>query len=293
MFLASYEMSGKSSWGAVDREKNIIYDKSVALGEDAPDTLRGYIALSGCGKFEKIDLSSLKDGIDINDVTLLSPIPNPLRNVFCVGKNYLDHINELSEYDIKQFSPDAELPIFFTKATTCVNSPYGDVSLHQGVTEQVDYEAELAVIIGKEGCSIKASQAYNYIFGYTVLNDFTARDLQKNHKQWLKGKSLDGYCPMGPWIATCDEIEDPQALNIASYVNGEMRQSSNTELMIFKIARLIEDLSKGMTFLPGDILATGTPSGVGAGFKPPRFLKKGDKVKVTVEAIGEIENEIV
>ena len=293
MFLASYEMAGKTSWGAVDREKNVIYDKSLIFDENAPDTLRDYIAGAGCDEFDKIDLSSLSGAIDIKHVTLLAPMPNPLRNVFCVGKNYLDHVKELSDYDIKQFSPDAELPIFFTKATTCVNAPYGDVSLHEGVTEQVDYEAELAVIIGKRGCNIKASEAYDYIFGYTVLNDFTARDLQKNHKQWLKGKSLDGYCPMGPWIATRDEISDPQALNIASYVNGEVRQSSNTELMIFKVARLIEDLSKGMTLLPGDVLATGTPSGVGAGFKPPRFLKKGDKVKVTVEAIGEIENEIV
>ena len=293
MFLASYEMAGKISWGVVERAKNIIYDKSAVFGANAADTLRDYIAAAGCDRFDTIDLSSLTGAIELKDVTLLAPMLNPLRNVFCVGKNYLDHINELSEYDIKQFSPDAELPIFFTKATTCVNAPYGKVSLHEGVTEQVDYEAELAIIIGKEGRNIKASQAYDYIFGYTVLNDFTARDLQKNHKQWLKGKSLDGYCPMGPWIVTRDEIEDPQTLSIASYVNGEMRQSSNTKLMIFKIARLIEDLSKGMTLLPGDVLATGTPSGVGAGFKPPRFLKKGDKVKVTVEAIGEIENEIV
>ncbi len=293
MFLASYEMAGRTSWGVVERGKNIIYDKSAVFGANAADTLRDYIAAAGCDRFDTIDLFSLTGAIELKDVTLLAPMPNPLRNVFCVGKNYLDHINELSEYDIKQFSPDAELPIFFTKATTCVNAPYGKVSLHEGVTEQVDYEAELAIIIGKEGRNIKASQAYDYIFGYTVLNDFTARDLQKNHKQWLKGKSLDGYCPMGPWIVTRDEIEDPQTLSIASYVNGEMRQSSNTKLMIFKIARLIEDLSKGMTLLPGDVLATGTPSGVGAGFKPPRFLKKGDKVKVTVEAIGEIENEIV
>ena len=229
----------------------------------------------------------------LSSVSLDSPIPVPARNIFCVGKNYLDHVKELSEYDVKQFSPDAELPIFFTKATTCANSPYGGVSLHEGVTSQVDYEAELAVIIGKEGINIKAEDAYEHIFGYTVLNDFTARDMQKNHKQWFKGKSLDGYCPMGPWIATRDEIPDAQGLDIASYVNGEMRQNSNTENMIFPIARLIEDLSKGMTLMPGDILATGTPSGVGMGFKPPIFLQKGDRVKIVIERIGEIENEMV
>ena len=293
MFLATFISGDKATWGAVDRENGLIYPKESLLGDEAPETLLEYIELNGCGSFDVTDLSSVGGGIRLEDVRFLAPLPAPGRNIFCVGKNYLDHVRELSTYDIKQFSPDAELPIFFTKATTCVNGPYDKVSLHEGVTGEVDYEAELAVIIGKAGANIKAEDAYNYIFGYTVLNDFTARDLQKDHKQWFKGKSLDGYCPMGPWIVTNDEVEDPQDLDIASYVNGEERQSSNTRNMIFPIARLIEDLSKGMTLLPGDVLATGTPSGVGAGFKPPKYLKKGDRVKVVVEGIGEIENEMV
>lgn len=293
MFLASFELSGEITWGVVERQKKLVYPKDYAFGAKAPDTLVEYIAQNGCGVFLAPDLESAAGGVALDEVKLLPPIPNPIRNVFCVGKNYLDHVKELSGFDASQFSPDSELPIFFTKATTCVNSPNADVSLHEGVTSQVDYEAELAVIIGKEGKNIKQKDAFDYIFGYTVLNDFTARDLQKDHKQWFKGKSLDGYCPMGPWIATRDEIENPQSLDIASYVNDQMRQSSNTNNMIFSIARLIEDLSKGMTLLPGDIIATGTPSGVGAGFHPPKFLRKGDKVKVSIQGIGEIENEIV
>ena len=293
MYLATFELNGRTDWGAVDRERKLVYPKEKVLGRSAPDSLAEYIEKTGCGSFAAPELTSLDGGIALKDVRLLAPMPNPKRNVFCVGKNYLDHVRELSTYDIKQFSPDTELPIFFTKAATCVNGPYDRVSLHRGVSAQVDYEAELAVIIGRAGINIKAKDAYEHIFGYTVLNDFTARDLQKDHKQWFKGKSLDGHCPMGPWIATRDEISDPQSLNIASYVNGEVRQNSNTGNMIFSIARLIEDLSKGMTLLPGDVLATGTPSGVGAGFNPPKFLKKGDRVKVAVEGIGGIENEMI
>ena len=293
MFLAAFELDGKPTWGAVDIERKLVYPKQKVFGGSATETVIEYIEQNSCGTFSAPDLSSLGGGIELEGVRLLAPIPKPKRNIFCVGKNYLDHVRELSEYDVKQFSPDAELPIFFTKATTCTNGPYDKVSLHEGVTTQVDYEAELAVVIGRAGINIKAEEALDYIFGYTVLNDFTARDLQKDHKQWFKGKSLDGYCPMGPWIATRGEIADPQNLGIASYVNGETRQNSNTRNMIFPIARLIEDLSKGMTLLPGDILATGTPSGVGMGFKPPKYLKKGDRVKIVVEGIGEIENEMV
>ncbi len=293
MFLATFSLNGKTTWGAVDKKTNLIYPIEKILGKDAPRTLLDYITQMCSAPAKKPDFENLTDGIPVQNVKLLAPLPNPIRNVFCVGKNYLDHVKELSSFDINQFSLENEIPIFFTKATTCINEPYGNVSMHVDVTNQVDYEAELAVIIGRVGKNIKAKDAGDYIFGYTLLNDFTARDMQKDHKQWFKGKSLDGYCPMGPWIATKNEINDPHNLDIASYVNGEMRQNSNTKNMIFQIGRLIEDLSKGMTLLPGDILATGTPSGVGAGFNPPKFLKKGDKVKVVVEGIGEIENKMV
>ena len=287
MRYMTYEKDGKINWGSVDCDKGMVYPKDE-LFENAPETLTEFVICGGMSSNKE----GLTEGIDINDVEILSPIM-PHRNVFCIGKNYLDHVKELSEFGTGQFSPDADLPIFFTKTTTCINTPYGGVPLHENVTSQVDYEAELAVVIGKEGINIKAENAYEHIFGYTVLNDFTARDIQKAHKQWFKGKSLDGYCPIGPWIVTHDEVRDPQKLDISSYVNGEMRQSSNTKNMIFPIAQLIEDLSKGITLLPGDIIATGTPKGVGAGFKPPKFLKRGDVVKVVIEQIGEIENTIV
>ena len=293
MFLATFKYKNKVLWGAADMKRRVFCPMKNILVKSSPKTLAQYIEKNGCDSFQTLDFNGMEDAISFNEAELMAPIPHPVRNVFCVGKNYLDHVKELSDFDTKQFSQDAELPIFFTKSTTCVNSPYGDVPMHENVTSQVDYEAELAVIIGKKGVNIKECEAFDYVFGYTVLNDFTARDLQKDHKQWLKGKSLDGYCPMGPWIVTRDEIGDPHSLEISSYVNDEERQNSNTANMIFSIPTLIAQLSKGMTLLPGDILATGTPSGVGAGFKPPRFLKKGDVVKVRVEAIGEIENRMV
>ena len=222
-------------------------------------------------------------------VKLLAPIYNPKRNIFCVGKNYSEHIRELDPDERKKVN-DAGYPAFFTKATNTVTGPYDSIPLHENLTAEVDYEAELGVIIGKRCSDIKAENAYDYVFGYTIINDVTARDLQKKHLQWFKGKSLDGFCPMGPWIVTKDEIEDPMNLNITCRVNGELRQNSNTCNMIESISSLISNLSKGLTLEPGDILATGTPSGVGMGFNPPKFLKKGDVVRIEIEKIGYIEN---
>jgi 2-keto-4-pentenoate hydratase/2-oxohepta-3-ene-1,7-dioic acid hydratase in catechol pathway len=174
-----------------------------------------------------------------------------------------------------------------------VNGPYSDVPAHEGVTAALDYEGELGVVISKKGIDIPVGDAGRYIFGYTVINDVTARDLQQNHMQWYKGKSLDGFCPSGPWIVTSDEIPDAGGLAIRTTVNGEIRQDSNTSKMIFGIPELISQLSQGHTLLPGDILATGTPSGVGMGYEPPRFLKKGDTMTVEIEKIGLIRNRIV
>lgn len=291
MFLASYKFKGNIKWGLVDVNEHLIFPSESAI-KSTPDSLLDFIKDIGCDAYEYPDLFSLSDYISIKQVEILAPIPIPFRNIYCVGKNYIDHIKELENYDPKQFTQHEEKPIFFTKCTTSMNAPYNSIPLHEGITNEIDYEAELAVIIGKEGINIKNDDAYDYIFGYSILNDVTARDLQKSHKQWLKGKSLDGFCPMGPWIVTKDEIASPQNLNIKSYVNGEIRQNSNTKNMIFTIAALIESLSCGITLLPGDILATGTPSGVGLGMKPPQFLKKGDSVKVVIENIGEIKNTI-
>ena len=230
------------------------------------------------------------DSIDINDITPLAPVL-PTKNILCIGKNYYDHIVEFdgSSEDIARIK---ENPIFFSKALSSIIGPDETISLHENATSEVDYEGELAVIIGKQCLNVSSEDALDYVYGYTCLNDVTARDLQRTHQQWMKGKSLDTHCPIGPWIVTKDEIKDPQNLTIQSIVNGELRQDANTSLMIHTIPSQIQVLSKGMTLNPGDIIATGTPKGVGMGFKPPKFLKVGDKVEVKIEGIGSLINSV-
>jgi len=225
--------------------------------------------------------------IPMEKVKFLAPIPRPRKNIFCVGKNYVEHAIEMgSKEDIPKHV------MVFTKAPTTVIGHLNDVLEHKEVTEQLDYEGELAVVIGKRGKGIEKEKALDYIFGYTILNDITARDLQKKHKQFFIGKSLDTSAPMGPWIVTSDSITDPNSLNITTTVNGEVRQQSNTTHFIFPIEEVISVLSKGMTLEPGDIIATGTPAGVGKGFNPPRFLKAGDTIEISVEGIGTLINKV-
>jgi 2-keto-4-pentenoate hydratase/2-oxohepta-3-ene-1,7-dioic acid hydratase in catechol pathway len=285
MFLISYEYDGSQSWGVADPVKKKVYPANEIFVENVPDTLLKFIQEEG-----SIESGPYPErGINMDQVKLLAPIPNPARNIFCVGKNYLEHIIEIAKKDNTEQKP-MEHPAFFSKATNTVIGPFDRIPSHEGITEQLDYEAELAVVIGKKGVNIPIEEAMQYVFGYTVLNDVTARDLQTNHLQWLKGKSLDGFCPMGPWIITKDEIPEPVEINISTRVNGEIRQESNTRHMIFDVPTLISILSQGMTLEPGDILATGTPSGVGKGFVPPKYLRKGDVVRVEIEKIGYIEN---
>ncbi|HEV2660108.1 MAG TPA: fumarylacetoacetate hydrolase family protein [Ktedonobacteraceae bacterium] len=228
----------------------------------------------------------------LDEVQLAAPIPQPRKNVLCLAVNYSEHARETAH--IRGQSGDApQVPIFFTKATTTINSPYGEIVIDPAVSSEIDWEVELAVIIGKQGKNIRAEDALSHVFGYTVLNDVTARDLQMRHKQFFKGKSLDGSCPMGPWIVTADEIADPQNLALRLRVNGETKQDSNTSMMIFPISQCIAVLSAGMTLEPGDIIATGTPSGVGFSRTPPEFLKPGDVVEAEVEHIGVIKNTVV
>ncbi|MGD6895949.1 fumarylacetoacetate hydrolase family protein [Bacillus infantis] len=225
--------------------------------------------------------------LPLESVKLLAPIPNPVKNILCVGKNYAEHAIEMGSKD--------DIPehiMVFTKAPTSVSGPEEEVLSHAGVTEQLDYEGELAVVIGKAGRGISEEEALSHVFGYTIINDVTARDLQAKHKQFFIGKSLDSTCPMGPWIVHKSAIENPGRLDIETKINGEVRQSSNTENFIFPIEVIISELSKGMTLEPGDIIATGTPAGVGKGFKPPRFLNPGDVMEVTVEKIGTLRNRI-
>ncbi|GHH98518.1 fumarylacetoacetate hydrolase family protein [Neobacillus kokaensis] len=225
--------------------------------------------------------------VSMDKVTVLAPIPRPAKNIFCVGKNYAEHAIELgSAADIP------EHVMVFTKAPTTVTGPNNVVLNHQTVTDQLDYEGELAVVIGKKGRGIKREEALDYVFGYTIVNDVTARDLQSRHKQFFIGKSLDTTCPMGPWIVHKSMVDNPNHLNIETKVNGEVRQSANTNQFIFPVEEIISVLSAGMTLEPGDIIATGTPAGVGKGLKPPKFLKPGDKIEITVEKIGTLVNYV-
>ncbi|GCE10160.1 fumarylacetoacetate hydrolase family protein [Tengunoibacter tsumagoiensis] len=229
---------------------------------------------------------------DLQAVTLAAPIVRPRKNIFCLAVNYVAHAQETAE--IRQRSAEAPAdPVFFTKAPTTVNAPFGSIIIDPEVSTEIDWEVELGVIIGKAGKNISAHEAMNYVFGYTVLNDVTARDLQARHKQFFKGKSLDGSCPMGPWIVTADEIADPHHLAIRLKVNNVIKQDGNTEQMIFSIPQTIEVLSRGMTLEPGDIIATGTPSGVGFSRKPAEFLRPGDLMESEIEGIGVLRNSIV
>ena len=224
---------------------------------------------------------------------LVSPIPHPRRNIICLGWNYAEHAKESSAAKDIVIDNLPEHPIVFTKATTTMNAPFADVLYDETVTCRLDWEVELGVVIGREGRHIPEAEALDYVFGYTVINDISARDLQKRHQQFFLGKSVDGTCPMGPWIVTADEIPEPQNLRLTCKVNKENKQDGNTRQMIFAVANIISALSKVMTLLPGDILATGTPSGVGFARTPPEYLKAGDMVECEIEKIGIIRNHIV
>jgi len=229
---------------------------------------------------------------NLSEVQLAAPIPRPRKNIMCLGLNYAEHAKESAEARGRTAAlPD--YPVIFTKAPTTANGPYSDIVIDPNVSEQVDWEAELAVIIGKTGKNIREEEALDYVFGYTVLNDVTARDLQAQHKQFFKGKSIDGYCPMGPWIITADEVPDPQQLPIRLRVNGVTKQEANTNMMIFSIRQTLAVLSRGMTREAGDIIATGTPSGVGFARNPPEFLKAGDVMETEIEGIGILSNTMV
>ncbi len=232
------------------------------------------------------------NGVNAADITLVAPIPKPLKNVFCVGSNYRAHVTEASRAQAKE-DKTPKLPVFFTKPPTAVVGPDAQVQLNPVVSEKMDYEVELAVIFGSTGTNISQADAIDYIFGFSIINDVTARDLQRAHGgQFLKGKGLDTTCPFGPHIITIDELPNFDNLRISLSVNGETRQDGNTRDMIFSIPRLVESLSEGLTLEPGDILATGTPSGVGYAMDPPHWLQDGDVVTCMIEGVGELTNTI-
>lgn len=286
MKLACFSQGGRRGLGLVDEPAAMVHP--VATPGDMVDLIAGFDAL-------KSGLRPNGGGLPLAEVQLLAPIPAPRRNIFCVGKNYREHAREFagSGYEagaVKGAEID-EFPAVFTKPASCVVGPAAIVPLHRHVATSIDYEAELAVVIGRGGRDIAAADAYGHVFGYTIVNDVTARDRQRNHKQWFMGKALDGFCPMGPWIVTADEV-DARAMRVTCHVNGETRQDAVTADLIFDIPTLIETISLSVTLATGDVIATGTPEGVGIGFKPPRFLRDGDVVECAISGIGGIRNMV-
>jgi len=229
--------------------------------------------------------------LPVDAITLRAPLPQPRRGIFCVGRNYRAHAAELAGTVFRSQMPQEDgWPIVFTKLAECVVGPHDPVRLPgAAVSVQIDYESELAVVIGRGGRDIRRGRAMEHVFGYTVVNDVTARDVQMRHQQWDLGKNFDTFCPMGPWLVTADAL-DGRDTRVRGWVNGALRQDGSTRDMIFDIPTLIETCSRGITLLPGDVIATGTPAGVGMGFKPERWLREGDRVRIEIDGIGSIEN---
>jgi len=299
MKLLSFQYDGKTLFGPKVKKEEAVWDviaiaeeyeadnfpktiiEGIALGFDFVEEMRKLIE-----RVEK-DEDPTRFKYAFSNIEWLAPIPRTPKNVICVGKNYADHVAEMGSE-----APPEKL-IIFTKAPTAIAADEQELPVHADVTSHLDYEGELAVVISKRGKNIPKQQAYDYVFGYTIANDITARDVQTAHGQYFLGKSFDGSCPMGPYVVTKDEIPNPQNLSVVTKVNEEVRQNDNTSSMIFKIDELIAEISRFMTLEPGDVIMTGTPAGVGKGFNPPIFLKKGDTVKISIEGIGTLANSFI
>jgi len=283
MKFIRYAKNGESRIGVVEDQMVRAIEPAVS---DMVELIANYDRLRG-------EIRAVGEAMPLDSVTIEAPIPAPRRNIFCVGKNYHAHAKEFAQSGFEAGAVAGaevdEFPAVFTKPASCVVGTGDVVQLHGDVTQSVDYEIELALVIGKGGRNIPKAKAYEHIWGYMIVNDVTARDRQKQHKQWFLGKALDTFCPMGPWIATADEV-DPENLDLETKVNDEVRQKANTSDLIFDIPSLVETISAGLTLVPGDIIATGTPVGVGIGFKPPRFLKPGDVVRMSITGLGTLEN---
>lgn len=293
MKFISYIYDGKEGYGIVD-ENSIVPMNALlkVLGKNTPESLLDFICTysdSLLGDLKAVLSKENIEKIPYDRVKITAPIPHPRRNIFCLGKNYREHALEIKSLPGgKTAIPD--YPIYFTKVADPCIGHMDKVIIPKEYSENIDYEVELALVIGKDGRDIPMEKAEEYIFGYTIANDITARDIQRKHVQWFKGKSLDTFTPLGPYIVHKSLIDFPVELDISCSVNGEIRQKSNTKHMIFDIPYIISDLSKGLTLRAGDIILTGTPAGVGMGFDPPRFLKAGDVVECNIEKIGTLVN---
>lgn len=274
----------------------LLADASYALFSDlgvAATSLMELVRSASAADMDTLRKASAgTNGIPASDVALLAPLPRLNQDMICLGINYMEHAVESARFINAEFNGKREDAVYFAKRIHRCTDPEAPIPAHADITSQLDYEAELAAVIGKDAKDVSAVDAASYVFGYTIINDVSAREIQNRHKQWYFGKSLDGSTPMGPYLVTADEFAFPPKLDICSRVNGELRQNSNTEKQIFKIDYVIEELSRGMTLEAGSVIATGTPSGVGMGFVPPKFLKEGDVVECEIEGIGVLRNPI-
>ena len=287
MKLITYRQNGAEHVGALTE------DGTGVLPLPVPDMNTLIETMTFEGLRSAVAAAERGSALALSDVELLAPIPRPRQDVLCLGMNYLAHAEEAARYSADAFRKERPVAVYFSKRVSEAGKPDGVIPRHAGLTDRLDYEAELAVVLGRTARDVKAADAADCIFGYTVLNDVSARDLQTGHKQWYFGKSLDGATPMGPVLVTADEIAYPPALEITCRVNGELRQQSNTSLLITSIGQILEELTAGMTLLPGTIIATGTPAGVGMGFDPPKFLQSGDVVECAIEGIGSLRSTVV
>ncbi len=287
MRVATYTHEGKRRVGRLSADGREITPLAI-------DASRGALALIEAAAAGHTLPADTGPAVALSEITLEAPLPQPRRNLWCVGRNYHAHAKELRETVFKDNAADPQAwPIVFTKAPETVVGPGADVHLPgAAVSAQIDYEAELTVIIGRGGKNIARADAMKHVYGYTIVNDVTARDVQMRHAQWDLGKSFDSFCPMGPWIVTADEL-DARDTRVRCWVNDELRQDARTSDLIFDIPTLIETCSRGITLLPGDIIATGTAAGVGMGMKPPRWLQHGDVVRIEIDGIGTLRNRFV
>lgn len=274
-------------------DDELCYTTQIDDGHTFPGDMQAWIRHTS-GSPAKAIANGQVDWSTLAGVKVLAPVV-PDRNIFCVGKNYKDHAREFQQSGFDTSSKDGEhappVPVIFTKPTSSIVANGDPVMAHGKVTSQLDYEAELAVIIGKGGKDIETADAWSHVYGYTIVNDVTARDLQQTHRQWFLGKSIDTFCPMGPWLVTADSL-DAANLRVQCHINGELRQNASTADLIFDIPTLIQTISALIELHPGDVISTGTPAGVGIGFKPPRFLQPGDKMTISISGIGMLTNSI-
>lgn len=291
MRLVTFANQESTRVGVLDRESVLdVTVRDAALPRDMAE-----VCSAGASVLSRLQRAA--DGaprLGLGDIRLLAPLPRPRRNIFCVGKNYHAHAREFhdSGFDASGKEAIPDLPIIFTKPPSTVIASGEPIPASSDKTQSVDYEGELTVVIGRGGRGISKRDAYDHVFGYTIINDVTSRTLQHAHKQWFLGKSLDGFCPMGPCIVTTDEITDVGQLRLQTRVNDENRQDAVVSDLIFDIPTLIETISALITLEPGDLIATGTAEGVGIGFKPPKYLKPGDVVSITIEPIGTLTNPV-